>query len=400
VATLATLAPSTPLTLEQALASVRALVPKLKARAAVAEASRRIPDETLLELCASGLMRVIQPRRVGGSELPWVSLVDIGSALAAACASTAWNWANYAVHHWMLAFWPVACQDEIWDADPDMLIASSVVFPAGKATRAPGGYRLSGRWPFSSGVDQARWNMLGGILRDGEQAEYRIFLLPREDYRTVDNWHVMGLRGTGSNDVEASDVFVPEARTLAVDATRGGAKHPGAEINRGAIFRIPVFATFPYMLTGIALGIAQGAYDEFLAGMRDRVARYSGKSLADMTAIQVRIAEAGACIETARTVMRKRCDEAEVLAERNEIPDLATKVAWRRDGAFTAGLCERAVDALFKCAGGAALFDAHPLQRAFRDVHAATAHISMIWEPQATTFGRVALGLASDNPTL
>jgi 3-hydroxy-9,10-secoandrosta-1,3,5(10)-triene-9,17-dione monooxygenase len=400
LATLPKAAPAAPLTLEQALAGVRALAPKLRERAALAEASRRVPEETLRELSSSGLMRVLQPRRVGGSELPWVALIDIGSALAAACASTAWNWANYAVHHWMLALWPVACQNEIWDADPDTLIASSVVFPAGKATRVAGGYRLSGRWPFSSGVDPSQWNMLGGIVRDGGEPEYRIFLLPRKDYRVIDNWQAMGLRGTGSNDVEATDAFVPEARTLAVDATRGGAQHPGAEANPGALFRIPVFATFPYMLTGIALGIAQGAFDDFLAGARERVSRYSGKTIADMTAIQVRIAEAAACVDTARAIMRRRCEEAQAFAERNEVPDLATKVAWRRDGAFTAGLCERAVDVLFKCAGGAALFDDHPLQRAFRDVHAATAHISMIWEPQATTFGRVALGLASDNPTL
>jgi 3-hydroxy-9,10-secoandrosta-1,3,5(10)-triene-9,17-dione monooxygenase len=393
---------STPvITYEQALASVRALAPKLKARAALAESSRRIPQETLRELHASGLMRVLQPRRVGGSELPWVSLVDIGSGLAAACASTAWNWANYAVHHWMLAFWPVACQDEIWGSDPDMLIASSVVFPAGKATRVAGGYRLSGRWPFSSGVDPSAWNMLGGIVSESEgQGEYRIFLLPREDYRIIDTWHVMGLRGTGSNDVEAMDVFVPEVRTLAVDATRGGTNHPGAQINTGPLFRIPIFATFPYMLTGIALGIAQGAYDDSIEAARGRVARYSGKSLADMTAIQVKIAEAAACIDTARTLMRRHCEAAQAIAERSEVPDLPTKATWRRDGAFSAGLCERAVDVLFKCGGGAALFDEHPLQRAFRDVHAATAHISMIWEPQATTFGRVALGLPSDNPTL
>ena len=389
------------ITYEQALASVRELAPKLRERAALAERSRRIPDETLQELHASGLMRVLQPRRAGGSELPWVSLIDIGSGLAAACASTAWNWVNYAVHHWMLAFWPVATQDEIWNADRDMLIASSVVFPAGKASRAPGGYRLSGRWPFSSGVDQSLWNMLGGIVQDGERpGEYRIFLLARDDYRILDNWHVMGLCATGSNDVEAKDVFVPEARTLAVDATRGGATHPGAEVNPSPIFRIPIFATFPYMLTGVALGVAQGAYDDFLAGMRNRVARYSGKQLADMTAIQVKIAEAASCIDIARTIMRMHCEEAQSFADRNEIPDLATKVRWRRDGAFTAGLCERAVDVLFKCGGGGALFDDHPLQRAFRDVHAATAHISMIWEPQATTFGRVALGLPSDNPTL
>jgi 3-hydroxy-9,10-secoandrosta-1,3,5(10)-triene-9,17-dione monooxygenase len=389
------------LTYEEALAHVRALAPALKARAAIAERTRRIPDESLSELRASGLMRALQPRRVGGSELPWVSLIDIGSGLAAACASTAWNWVNYAVHHWMLAFWPAATQDEIWNADPDMLIASSVIFPAGKATGVPGGYRLSGRWPFSSGVDQSLWNMLGGIVQNGERAgEYRIFLLPRGDYRIIDNWHVMGLRGTGSNDVEASDAFVPEAHTLSVDATRGGAHHPGAAVNAGKIFRIPIFATFPYMLTGVALGVAQGAYDDFLAATRNRVARYSGKNLADMTAIQVKIAEAAACIDTARTIMRTHCEEAQGFAERDEVPELATKVKWRRDGAFSAGLCERAVDVLFKCGGGGALFDDHPLQRAFRDVHAVTAHISMIWEPQATTFGRVALGVPSDNPTL
>jgi 3-hydroxy-9,10-secoandrosta-1,3,5(10)-triene-9,17-dione monooxygenase len=389
------------ITFEQALASVHALVPKLKERAALAESSRRIPEESLRELHTSGLMRVLQPRRIGGSELPWVSLIDIGSGLATGCASTAWNWANYAVHHWMLALWPVACQDEIWGADPDVLIASSVAFPAGKATRVPGGYRLSGRWPFSSGVDSSAWNMLGGIVDDGETpGEYRIFLLPREDYSIIDNWHVLGLRGTGSNDVEAKDVFVPEVRTLAVAATKGGAKHPGAAANPGALFRIPVFATFPFMLTGIALGLAQGAYDSSIEAVRGRVARYSGKSLVELTALQVKIAEAAACIETARTLMRRHCEAAQALAERGEVPDMTTKVTWRRDGAFSAGLCERAVDVLFKCGGGAALFYSHPLERAFRDVHAATAHISMIWEPQATTFGRVALGLPSDNPTL
>ena len=216
-----------------------------------------------------------QPRRVGGSELPWVALIDIGSTLARGCGSTAWNWANYAVHHWMLAFWPVECQDEIWDADPAVLIASSVVFPAGKATRVAGGYRLSGRWPFSSGVDPSAWNMLGGIVQaDGATGDYRIFLLPRDDYTIIDNWHVMGLRGTGSKDVQANDVFVPEHRTLAVETTKGGDNHPGAAVNRAPLFRIPIFATFPYMLTGIALGIAEGAYENVVDGLRGRVARY------------------------------------------------------------------------------------------------------------------------------
>ncbi len=389
------------LTPDEALSCARAMVPRLKARASNADSLRRCPDESVRELNDSGLMRVLQPRRVGGSELPWVALIDIGSELARGCASTAWNWANYAVHHWMLAFWPVACQDEIWGADSAVLIASSVVFPAGKAARVSGGYRLSGRWPFSSGVDPSAWNMLGGIVQgEGATGEYRIFLLPRDDYTIIDNWHVMGLRGTGSKDVEAKDVFVPEHRTLAIDATKGGGDHPGATVNRAPLFRIPIFATFPYMLTGIALGIAQGAYESVVDGVRTRVARYSGKSLADMTALQIKIAEAAACIDTARRVMRDHCQTAQTLAERGDVPDLLLKATWRRDGAFTAQLCERAVDVLFKMGGGGALFDDHPLQRAFRDMHAATAHISMMWEPQATTFGRVALGLPCDNPTL
>jgi len=193
---------------------------------------------------------------------------------------------------------------------------------------------------------------------------------------------------------------VPEHRALGVDATRGGDNHPGAAANPAPLFRIPIFATFPYMLTGIALGIAQGAYESVIEGLRGRAARYSGKSLVDMTAVQIKIAEAAACIDTARRVMRDHCETAQTLAERGDVPDLLQKATWRRDGAFSAELCERAVDVLFKTGGGGALFDDHPLQRAFRDVHAATAHISMMWEPQATTFGRVALGLPCDNPTL
>jgi 3-hydroxy-9,10-secoandrosta-1,3,5(10)-triene-9,17-dione monooxygenase len=394
-------APSAPvLTLDEALARARALVPGLRARAAHTEELRRSPGESIAELDQSGLMRALQPRRVGGSELDWVAMIDVSSELARGCGSTAWNWANWAVHHWMLALWPRQCQDEVWGDDPSVLIASALMFPAGKATRVAGGYRLSGRWPFSSGVDASAWNMLGGVVQGGEAGELCMFVVPREDYRIIDNWRAMGLRGTGSKDVEAKDIFVPEHRALAVDATKGGAVHPGAASNPAALFRIPVFAALPHMLIGIPLGVAQGAYDIFLEGVRGRVSRYSGKSVADMTAVQMKIAEAGACVDTARLVLRHHCESAQAIAESGAAPDLMTKATWRRDGAFAAQLCGRAVDLAFNASGAGALYDDHPLQRAFRDVHAANAHITMIWEAQATTFGRVALGLPCDNPTL
>ena len=306
-------------------------------------------------------------------------------------------WANFASHHWMLCWWPKACQDEVWNADPDALMCSTLVFPAGKAQKVDGGHRLTGRWPFSSGIAHASWNMMGGIVQGS--GEYRIFLLPAADYEMIDNWHAMGLRATSSADVSVKDAFVPEHRSVALEHTRGGA-HPALAANPNPVYRIAVFATFPFLLSGIALGAAEGALADFVAGLRGRAAKYSGKSVADFAAVQIRLAEASACLDTARILMRQACAEAQAWAERGEVPDMGTKVRWRRDGAFSCQLCVRAVDAIFAASGGGALYETNPLQRAFRDVHAAASHISMSFDVAGTTYGRVLAGLEPDNPTL
>jgi len=398
VSALATAAAGAPLlALEDALARAHDLVPKLRARAAEADAARRIPDETIRDLQDSGLMRLLQPRRVGGSEAEWVAIVDISSELARGCGSTGWNWANWAVHHWMLALWPRQCQDEVWGADPAVLVASALMFPPGKATRVDGGYSLTGRWPFASGVEQSEWTQIGAMVDSG--SEMRMFVVPRSDYRILDTWRALGLRATGSQDIEAKDVFVPEHRTVGLDQIKGGT-HPGDATNPGPIFRIPMFAALPQMLIGIPLGITQGACDAFVEGLRARVSRYSGRNLADMTALQMKVAEATACVDAARLILRNGCRQAQAIAEKREAPDLMAKATWRRDGAFAAQLCERAMDAIFKSAGATGLYDDQPLQRAYRDLTAANQHISMMWDAQATTYGRVALGLPCDNPTL
>jgi 3-hydroxy-9,10-secoandrosta-1,3,5(10)-triene-9,17-dione monooxygenase len=260
-----------------------------------------------------------------------VAIVDVSSELARGCGSTAWNWANWAVHHWMLALWPRQCQDEVWDADPAVLIASAIMFPPGKATHVPGGYRLTGRWPFSSGVDSSEWNMMGAVVEGS--GELRMFVVPRADYRIIDNWHVLGLCGTGSKDVEMKDAFVPEHRTLAVDATKGGAGHPGAAANPAPLFRIRSSPPCRTCSRHSARHRA-GRVRRVPRGLRTRVSRYSGKSLADMTALQIKAAEASACIDAARLVLRRGCNAAQAIAERGEVPDLLTKVTWRRDGAF------------------------------------------------------------------
>jgi len=378
-----------------------ALLPRLRDRAPEAEALRRIPDATIADLHAAGLLRMLQPKRVGGSEAPYRALIDVGSIVARGCASTAWVMTNLASHHWMLAMWPQQAQDEIWGGDgPDVVIGSAFAYPSGRACKAPGGWRLRGRWPFSSGVDPAQWNFIGALVEeDGRIVEPRIFIVPRKDYTVIDNWHAAGLAGTGSKDVAIGDCFVPAHRSLAVGEIAGGAK-PGTAVNPGALYRLPTFSVFPFILSGVALGIAQGAVENFGASMRARAATYTGRRVSEFASLQLRLAEAAALADAAEKVMAADCDEAAAMAETGgEIPAEA-RARWRRDGAYATQMCVRAVDLLFAGAGGNAIYLSHPLQRAWRDVHAASAHFVVNWDVAGTLYGRVALGLAPDVPAL
>src|SRR3954464_13795674 len=166
------------------IARAQALLPQLRERAPRTEELRRLPPETERDLHDAGLFRIVQPKRIGGSEFDYVALIDFADVIGQADASVAWNLVNLASHHWMLGMFAPQAQDLVWK-DPDVLIASSFVFPAGRASKVDGGYRLSGRWPFSSGVDPSDWNMLAGIVASDDEAdgiEYRIFLLHRNDY--------------------------------------------------------------------------------------------------------------------------------------------------------------------------------------------------------------------------
>src|ERR1700719_616225 len=210
------------------LARARGLIPRLRDRASRSEDLRRLPPETERDLHETGLFRIVQPKRVGGSELDYVALIDCADAIGQGDASAAWNFANLASHHWMLAMFDSSAQDLVWGKDPDVLIASSFIFPAGRARKVDGGYVLRGSWPFSSGVDASEWNMLASVVSSDDDAdgiEYRIFLLPKSDYRIKDTWDATGLRGTGSNDVEVGDASVAEHMTVAVNELAGG---PGA----------------------------------------------------------------------------------------------------------------------------------------------------------------------------
>jgi 3-hydroxy-9,10-secoandrosta-1,3,5(10)-triene-9,17-dione monooxygenase len=374
-----------------------ALVPVLHERAARAEELRRLPDETIGDLQKTGLFRVLQPKRVGGSELPFRSLVELVAIIARGDGSTAWVFANLAAHHWLCAMWPKEAQDEVWSGSADALIGSALIFPRGRAQNVAGGYRLGGRWPFSSGVDAAAWNLFGAIVHDEDTGgtEPRIFLLPAADYTIIDTWHVVGLAGTGSKDVAVEDVFVPEYRTIPVAEITGGPT-PGSAVNPSVLYQLPAVSLFAFCIAGVSLGIAQGAIEYFTETIRSRTSYYTGRSLADFVTLQIHLAEATAMTDAARAVILSDCDEATQIVAGGAVPSLDQRARYRRDGAYAATLCTKAVDLLFAATGGGAIYARNPLQRAFRDVHAANAHYVLNWDINGTMYGRVALGLPPD----
>lgn len=384
------------------IAKARALLPRLRERAARTEELRHLPPETEKDLHDAGLFRMLQPKRLGGAELDYVALVDCAELLGQADASVAWNLANLASHHWMLGMFEQTAQDLVWGRDPDALIASSFIFPAGRATKAEGGYRLHGSWPFSSGVASCAWNMLASVVYSEDEAdgiEYRIFLLPKADYKVLDTWNVAGLRGTGSCDVEVRDAFVPDDMTIAVGDLAGGPT-PGSKLNPNPLYALPVFSLFPYVLSGVALGNAQACLDDYAEVVRHRISTYNHARLSDFQSTQIKIAEASAKIDAARLIMRSACLNAMEGARRGQVPDMATKTRYRRDGAFSVNLCTDAVSMLFAASGARGLFTTGVLQRQFRDAHAINSHLAFNFDAAGTNYGRVALGLPSENLTL
>ncbi|TPQ42679.1 acyl-CoA dehydrogenase [Bradyrhizobium guangdongense] len=384
------------------VARTRALVPQLRERAARTEELRRLPPETERDLHESGLFRILQPKRFGGAEFDYVALIDCADLLGQADASVAWNFANLASHHWMLGMFGQTAQELVWSKDPNTLIASSFIFPAGRARKVEGGYRLHGSWPFSSGVASCEWNMLASVVASDDEAdgiEYRIFLLPKSDYKILDTWNVAGLRGTGSGDVEVRDAFVADHMSVSVSDLAGGPT-PGSATNPNPLYTLPVFSLFPFVLSGVALGNAQACLDDYVEVVRHRISTYNRAKLSDFQSTQIKIAEASAKIDAARLIMRSACIEAMDDARRGHIPTMMTKTKYRRDGAFSVNLCTEAVSMLFSASGARGLFTTGVLQRQFRDAHAINSHLAFSFDAAGTNYGRVALGLPSENLTL
>jgi alkylation response protein AidB-like acyl-CoA dehydrogenase len=381
--------------LAELLARARAIAELARARALATEAERRVAEDMIAHMREAELFRVMQPRDHGGFELGFDVFFQVVAAIAAGCGSTGWVYGLLGSHQWLIACFSAQAQAEVW-RDRHAL-AGGTYAPVARAVAVEGGYRVSGAGGFCSGCDNAQWQFLGGMIPqvDGS-AQPGFFLLRTEDVTIDDNWHTMGLCGTGSKNIVADDAFVPTHRALAF-AELLDASAPGMRGHPNPLYRQSFLAALPIAIVSPVLGMAEGALGDFLDMAKGRTTRGAvaggNRRMAELTTVQMRAAEAAACIDAARLLMVRDIAEAYAAAARGEPISRDVRLRNRRDQAFCVRLCVQAIDALFLAAGGQGLYLDHPLQRAWRDAHAAASHISLNWDSTGSMFGQYLLGL-------
>lgn len=379
---------------QQLRARARELVPVLRERGNRCEQERSVPAETIQEFQDAGFFRILQPARWGGYELEPQDFYEVQMILAEGCMSSAWVLGVLAIHNWQLGLFDDRAAQDVWGKDNATLLSSSYM-PVGKVERVEGGFNFSGEWGFSSGCDHCEWAFLGAMVPPlpGESGapDMRTFLVPREDYEIVDDWHVMGLKGTGSKTIRITNAFVPEYRThKALDGFT--CDNPGNAINTSPLFRLPFGQVFVRAVSSSAIGALAGAMDIFKDSVSKRVGKNDGKSAGEDAFAQQALAEAGSTVDELKLVLNRNFDQLMVAARAGEPLPLEDRIKMRYDAGLVLQRCVEAIDKLFPFAGGSGIYQGHPLLRIFLDIHAGRAHTANNPYKYGRNWGAVQLG--------
>ncbi|WP_407646244.1 3-hydroxy-9,10-secoandrosta-1,3,5(10)-triene-9,17-dione monooxygenase oxygenase subunit [Gordonia iterans] len=377
----------------QVLERINALLPELAQRAQATEDARRVPDEVAAMLAETGFFKLMQPAQWGGYQVDPVTFYEAVRRIASACGSTGWVAGIIGIHNWHLALFDQQAQEDVWGADPSVRISSSYA-PMGAGEVVDGGYIVNGSWAWSSGCDIADWVVVGGpVFKDGKPVDFVSFLIPREDYTVRDVWHVVGLRGTGSNTIDVKDAFVPRHRMLSFRTMSMG-EAPGLDRNTAPVYRMPWGTIHPSTISTPIVGMAYGAYEAHVEHQGKRVrAAYAGEKSKDDPFAKVRIAEAASDIDAAwRQLSGNLQAEYDLILAGEEVP-MDLRLAARRDQVRATGRAISAIDRLFENSGAHALEDGTPIQRFWRDAHAGRVHAANDPERAYVAFGNGEFGL-------
>ena len=368
------------------------LIPRIAARAEETEVLRRLPDETVMELRESGLLKALQPCRYGGYEFDPIKFYRATARIGEVCGSTAWVFGILGVHPWQMGLFPDEAQSEVWGED-DSVLVSSTYAPVGQVTRTEGGFTLSGQWPWSSGSDHCDWVMLGGVeMSNPAEPDMRTFLLPRSDYEIIDTWHAAGLKGSGTNDIRVTDAFVPEHRTLSfMDTSRCDC--PGNAVNPNTIYRLPFASVFSTTIAAAAMGIARGGLERYRVILNERFKIAFGEAAKEDPHAQIKLAQATSILDASWLQLERNIVELTECVAAGAPAETVPRARLRHDQAFAVTRAIEAINLCFDASGGAALRTSDPLQRFWRDLNAARHHAINEYERAAILYGQVLLGV-------
>ena len=372
------------------LERARALIPFLAERAPAAAAARQLPAETIAEYHAAGILRILQPRRFGGMQGRFSLFSRIVEELTYGCASAAWVYAVLAEHQWIIAQYPEAAQIDVWGEDPEAVAASSLA-PREAVRHVPGGWRLSGRYSFSSGCDYAQWAIIGAFLGEkGDPRHIAYLLVPLAEVEIVDDWQVLGLLGTGSKSLVLHDVFVPEHRSVMVSDLFAGTP-PGALVHPDyLVLRAPRGFLVAYSLPPVAIALGRRALDIACASLARRVSRGVTR-LAKSEVVQMAIGEAAAAIDVATLLLHTGRESSTAAVSSGRKITEAEAVRARRDMVYAQHQVGWALDRLCELDGARWVYDNDALGAIRRDVMTILTHHAASRQAAMAPYGRLLL---------
>ena len=376
------------------VARARALVPVLRERAEQAATLCRVPDETIRDFQDAGLFRILQPKQYGGYELDPETFYAVQTTLAEGCMSSAWVFGVVAVHNWQLALFDAQAQADVWGERDDTLIASSYM-PKAEVTPVDGGYRISGRWNFSSGVDHCEWVFLGGLVPSPDgPPDYRTFLVPRADFEVIRVWDTLGLRGTGSHDVVVTDAFVPAYRS---HRSKDGfaTTSPGLKVNDAPLYKLPFGQIFVRAVSSSAIGALQGALDTFLEMGARRVSANDFSKTSDDPDTRMTVARTAAAIDEMKLVLSRNFAVLMDQARAGQPFDLDQRLRFRFQSAEVLDRCAELITRIFYLSGAQGVIRSNPVARTFADIHTGRTHIANNPDKVGRNVGGVMLGAAN-----
>lgn len=367
-----------------------AMAARLAERALEAEALRSVPEATMAEARDAGLFAMLVPPARGGEGADFTTFLDVIRRLGAGCASSAWTLSFMALHAWLLCKFEPALQDELF-AGGRIPMAPAPLAPTGKAEKVEGGYRVTGRWEWATGVNHGDWVMVN-CVEPGAMIP-RFAVLPITDVRVQDVWRVAGMAATGSNTIVAEDVFVPEHRTLQAHLLKL-APSPGEALYPDSTVSFPLGPVLAIVACTAALGAAEGGLSAFTDRMKTKIQAYTGGTkAADTPATHLRLGEALATVRAARLVWEDAVARLERQGPMGHETPLDTLAAIRLASADVVRLANVALNTLGAAAGASAGFLDFPLQRHLRDVQMMRGHVVYDWDRAAQIGGKIALGL-------